>query len=115
MTYYWRETNASDQERTDSNGGSQERIWSQERRVGILRNEGERDTERRGAQKEEVVMWMLFVIVLEADRYLVSHQGPFASMDDCFAARQYVMQSAPQPKINYEAICIHTDHFGDEA
>jgi len=55
-------------------------------------------------------MWMLFLIVLEADRYLVQPNGPFATMDECFDAREVVMQSAPQPKINYEAVCIQTDH-----
>jgi len=60
-------------------------------------------------------MWMLFLIVLEADVYLVSPQGPFTSMKGCFEAREYVMQTAPQPKINYEAVCIQTDQFGDEA
>jgi hypothetical protein len=55
-------------------------------------------------------MWMLFVIVLEADRYFVAPRGPFESMEVCFETREVVMQSAPQPKINYEAICIQTDH-----
>jgi len=55
-------------------------------------------------------MWMLFVIVLETDRYFVSPQGPFPTMEVCFEAREIVMQSAPQPKINYEAVCIQTDH-----
>jgi hypothetical protein len=54
-------------------------------------------------------MWMLFVIVLEADKYFVAPQGPFSTMEKCFKAREVVMQSAPQPKINYEAICIQTD------
>jgi hypothetical protein len=30
-------------------------------------------------------------------------------MEACFEARDVVMQTAPQPKINYEAICIQTD------
>lgn len=54
-------------------------------------------------------MWMLFLIVLEANVYFVSPQGVFMSMEECFKAREAVMQSAPQPKINYEAICIQTD------
>jgi len=54
-------------------------------------------------------MWMLFLIVLEANVYFVSPQGVFMSMEGCFKAREAVMQSAPQPKINYEAICIQTD------
>ena len=58
-------------------------------------------------------MWVLFVILLEADRYIVAPRGIFPTMDDCFAARQNVVQSAPQPKINYEAICIQTDKLGN--
>lgn len=53
--------------------------------------------------------WVLFVIVLEADRYYVSPNGMYQTMDACFEAREVVMQSAPQPKINYEAICIQSD------
>jgi hypothetical protein len=55
------------------------------------------------------MMWMLFVIVLEADRYFVSPQGPFPTMEVCFEAREIVLQTAPQPKINYEAVCVQTD------
>lgn len=55
-------------------------------------------------------MWILFVILLESDRYYVSPQGAYPTMQDCFAAREVVMQSAPQPKINYDSICIETDH-----
>ena len=58
-------------------------------------------------------MWVLFVILLEADRYIVAPQGIFPSMDDCFEAREAIVQSAPQPKINYEAICIQTDKLGN--
>ena len=55
-------------------------------------------------------MWVLFVILLEADRYYVSPNGIYTSMNDCFEAREYVMQTAPQPKMNYDAICIQTNH-----
>ncbi len=55
-------------------------------------------------------MWMLFLIVLESNAYMVAPQGPFTSMEGCFEAREAVMRSAPQPKINYEAVCIQTDH-----
>lgn len=59
-------------------------------------------------------MWMLFLIVLEADVYLVSPQGPFTSIERCFEARDRIISTAPQPKINYEVVCIQTDHFGDK-
>ena len=53
--------------------------------------------------------WVLFVIVLEADRYYVSPNGMYKTMEDCFEAREFFMATAPQPKINYEAICIQSD------
>jgi hypothetical protein len=54
-------------------------------------------------------MWILFVILLEADRYIVAPQGIFPAMDDCFAAHEAFMAEAPKPKMNYDAICIQTD------
>jgi len=52
---------------------------------------------------------MLFLIVLQTDSYMVAPQGPFATMEVCFEAREVIMNTAPQPKINYEAVCIQTD------
>lgn len=54
-------------------------------------------------------MWILFVIFLEVDRYMVAPQGVYPMMDDCFEARDFFIATAPKPKINYEAICIQTD------
>lgn len=55
-------------------------------------------------------MWMLFLIVLEANQYMVAPQGPFQSLEVCQEARTYVLQTALQPEINYGAICIQTNH-----
>jgi hypothetical protein len=60
-------------------------------------------------------MWVLFAILIQADGYTVYPQGPFATMDQCFEARQYFMDTAPKPKINYEAVCIQTDVTGNGA
>lgn len=54
-------------------------------------------------------MWMLFIIVMQAESYMVSPHGPFRTMDDCFGAREVFMESAPKPKMNYEAVCVQTD------
>ena len=54
-------------------------------------------------------MWMLFAIIITAEGYGTMPQGPFATMDECFEAREYFLNTAPKPKINYEAICIQTD------
>ena len=34
-------------------------------------------------------MWLLFAILIQADGYAVYPQGPFATMDECFEAREY--------------------------
>lgn len=54
-------------------------------------------------------MWMLFVIVLQSDAYFVAPKGPFMSMKRCFEERDRTLATFPQPKINYEAVCIRTD------
>ena len=56
-------------------------------------------------------LWVLFAIVLQSDSYVTSPLGFFTSMDECFKARSEFMITAPQPKINYEAICIQTDRI----
>ena len=56
-------------------------------------------------------MWMLFAIIITAEGYGTMPQGPFATMDECFEAREYFISTAPKPKINYEAICIQTDQM----
>ena len=59
-------------------------------------------------------MWLLFAILIQSDGYAVYPQGPFMSMGDCFEARSYFLATAPQPKINYEAVCIQTDVKGKQ-
>lgn len=54
-------------------------------------------------------MWMLFVIVLQSDAYFVAPKGPFTSMESCFEERSRTLATFPEPKINYEAVCIRTD------
>ena len=54
-------------------------------------------------------MWLLFAILIQTDGYAVYPQGPFATMAECFEAREYFMATAPKPKINYDAVCIQTD------
>ena len=58
------------------------------------------------------MMWMMFVILLETDRYMVSPNGLFTSAEECESARAVFMDTAPQPQINYEAVCIATDKMG---
>lgn len=53
--------------------------------------------------------WILFVILLDADKYYVSPQAMYQSAEECIIARDYFFETAPQPKINYDAVCIPTD------
>ena len=58
-------------------------------------------------------MWLLFAILIQTDGYAVYPQGPFMTMDQCFEAREHFINTAPKPKINYEAVCIQTDMTGN--
>jgi len=59
-------------------------------------------------------MWLLFAILIQSNGYAVYPQGPFMTMDECFEAREYFIQTAPKPKMNYEAVCIQTDVTGKQ-
>jgi hypothetical protein len=54
-------------------------------------------------------IWILFIIMLDSDRYYVQPNSFYSTMDKCFEARDVFMATAPQPKINYEAVCVQTD------
>lgn len=60
-------------------------------------------------------MWLLFAILIQADGYAVLPQGPFMTMEDCFKAREYFIETAPKPKMNYEAVCIQTNIKGNQS
>ena len=56
-----------------------------------------------------MTIWILFIIMLDSDRYYVQPNSFYSTMDKCFEARDVFMATAPQPKINYEAVCVQTD------
>ena len=58
-------------------------------------------------------MWLLFAILIQTDGYAVFPQGPFMTMNDCFEAREVFINTAPKPKINYEAVCVQTNVTGE--
>jgi hypothetical protein len=33
----------------------------------------------------------------------------YPTMNDCFEAREFLLATAPQPKVNYDAICVATN------
>jgi len=55
-------------------------------------------------------MWILFVILLNADMYYVNPMNVYPTKVQCIEAHTLFMMTAPQPKINYDAICVQTDH-----
>jgi hypothetical protein len=60
-----------------------------------------------------MTLWLLVVIFIVDGSAYMHHGGLYGSMDECFDEWEIVMQTAPQPKINYEAICIQTDQAGE--
>ena len=53
--------------------------------------------------------WILFIIIVGPNRYYVQPNSFYLSMGECFSARELFMTTAPQPKMNYEAVCVQTD------
>ena len=58
-----------------------------------------------------MITWVLFVLLLEAERYYVMPQGHYMTMEECFGARDFFIATAPKPKMNYDAICIQTNEI----
>ena len=58
-----------------------------------------------------MITWVLFVLLLESERYYVMPRGHYMTMEECFEARDFFMASAPQPKMNYDAICVQTNEI----
>lgn len=58
-------------------------------------------------------MWVLFTIILEANQFYVKPNGPFVDMATCFEARETILEQFPEPKVNYEVVCVKTDFFGE--
>lgn len=59
-----------------------------------------------------MIGWILFIIILDADQYYVQPNSFYSSMGKCFEARELFIATAPQPKINYELVCIKVDRKG---
>ena len=53
--------------------------------------------------------WLLVGILINDGVILTKALGIYSSMDHCFEVREYVMQKAIQPKLNYETVCIQTN------
>ena len=53
--------------------------------------------------------WVLVALIALDEGMQMIPSGVYPTMTKCFEARQYFMLTAPQPKINYEAVCVQTD------
>lgn len=51
--------------------------------------------------------------MLQAEQFFVRPHGPFLDMATCFQARDEILAQFPEPKVNYEAVCVKTDFFGE--
>jgi len=56
-------------------------------------------------------MWMLVAIILMDGQVKVMPISAHVSVASCYAVREGFIATAPQPKINYEAVCIKTDQL----
>lgn len=56
-------------------------------------------------------MWALVAVLLSTKGVGVQPISVYESMEQCFQVREVYMQRMPQPKVNYEMVCIRTDVF----
>ncbi len=56
-----------------------------------------------------MITWFMVVIIAMDTGVKYFPNGVYTTMAKCFEAREVFMKTAPQPKINYEAVCIQTD------
>jgi len=56
-------------------------------------------------------MWVLVAVLLANQGVAAQPIDIYKSMEDCFRARESVIDLMPKPKVNYELICVRTDLF----
>lgn len=50
--------------------------------------------------------YILFLIQLAGTSYTVTPVAPFSTMDECFDAREQLVEDIGRPIVNYQAVCI---------
>ena len=55
--------------------------------------------------------WVLVALLFIEGQIKFIALGAFTTMDECFTARDYFIATGPQPKINYEAVCVQTNQL----
>jgi len=53
--------------------------------------------------------WVLVAVLIINQEIKVMPVSIYTTMAKCFEAREFFLQTAPSPKVNYEAVCILTD------
>lgn len=54
-------------------------------------------------------MWVLIGVLIASQGVAVKPFGLYPTMISCFEARDEYMANMPQPKVNYELVCVKTD------
>lgn len=50
--------------------------------------------------------WLLFIITLTFDGPIYEYEGAYLTMDECFDAREIIVEEYGRPIINYQAVCV---------
>jgi hypothetical protein len=58
-----------------------------------------------------MTVWVLVATLFIQGEFKFMGLGVFATMNECFTARDYFIATGPQPKINYEAVCVQTNQL----
>lgn len=57
------------------------------------------------------MVWALVLIYFAETELHFRGIGVYASMSECFEARENFMAEGPQPKVNYESVCVATNRL----
>jgi len=52
------------------------------------------------------MIYILFLIQLSGTQFATQQIANFGTMDECFDARELLVQEIGRPVVNYQAICI---------
>ena len=50
--------------------------------------------------------WLLIYIALTGERVDVAKMGAYNTMDECFDARERLVEVIGRPIVNYQAVCV---------
>ena len=55
--------------------------------------------------------WLLIYLTLTGDRVDVNKMGAYATMDECFDARERLVEVIGRPIVNYQAVCVIEEDY----